>query len=57
LYSKVAEAAESRPTSDVDCLVEVTPRLAYYALEEELRAPGFRHDREAPVICAGGSKG
>ena len=51
LYSTVARAAESRPTNDVDCIIEVVPRMAYYELEEELRAQGFRHDHEAPVIC------
>jgi hypothetical protein len=51
LYSTVATAAESRPTNDVDCILEVVPRMAYYALEEELRRLGFRHDQEAPIIC------
>lgn len=51
LYSTVARAAESRPTVDVDCIIEVAPRMAYYALEEELRALGFRNDQESKVIC------
>ena len=29
LYSTVARAAESRPTVDVDCIIEVAPRMAY----------------------------
>lgn len=41
--------AESRPTVDVDCITEVSPRSAYYALEYKLRALGFRNDQQ--VIC------
>lgn len=51
LYSTFAKATESRPTNDVDCIIEVVPRMAYYALEEELRALGFRHDHTTAVIC------
>lgn len=51
LYSTTARAAESRPTMDVDCIIEVVPRMAYYVLEDELRALGFRHDQESNVIC------
>lgn len=51
LYSTVARAVESRPTIDVDCIIEVLPRMSYYVLEEELRALGFRHDQESKVIC------
>lgn len=47
----MARAAESRPTIDVDCIIEVVPRLAYYVLEGELRALRFRHDQESQVIC------
>jgi predicted nucleotidyltransferase len=42
---------EPRTTDDVDCIVEVAPRAAFYALEEELRALGFVNDVEANVIC------
>ena len=51
LYSTVPQAAESRPTNDIDCIIEVVPRMAYYVLEEELRALGFRNDQTAKVIC------
>lgn len=51
LYNTVPQAPESRFTNDVDCLIEVVPRMAYYALEDELRALGFRHDQTANVIC------
>ena len=45
LYNTTPGAPESRPTTDVDCIIEVVPRMAYYALEEELRALGFRNDQ------------
>lgn len=51
LYSTVSTAPESRPTNDVDCIIEVVPRMAYYALEEELRALGFENDQTAKIIC------
>lgn len=51
LYTTVAKAPESRFTNDVDCIIEVVPRMAYYALEEQLRALGFVHDQAAKVIC------
>ncbi|MFD2788057.1 hypothetical protein [Hymenobacter rubripertinctus] len=51
LYSTAPQAAESRPTNDVDCIIEVVPRMAYYELEEELRGLGFRHDQTSSVIC------
>jgi hypothetical protein len=35
---------EPRITDDVDCIVEVTPRTAFYRLEEELRTLGFVND-------------
>ena len=42
---------EVRATQDVDVIVEVTSRLAYYRLEEELRLRGFKQDmsENAPV--------
>jgi hypothetical protein len=51
LYTTVPKAPESRFTNDVDCIIEVVPRMAYYALEEELRALGFVNDQMAKVIC------
>ena len=42
---------EPRTTDDVDCIVEVAPRTAFYALEEELRTLGFVNDVEANIIC------
>lgn len=41
-----------RPTKDVDVIVEVSPRSAYYRLEEELRGLGFMNDmREGAPQC------
>lgn len=51
LYNTAPKAPESRFTNDVDCIIEVVPRMAYYDLEEELRALGFRNDQTAAVIC------
>ena len=51
LYTTVPKAPESRFTNDVDCIIEVVPRMAYYTLEEELRALGFVNDQTAKVIC------
>lgn len=38
-----------RPTKDVDVIVEISTRPAYYRFEERLRAAQFRDDGE--VIC------
>ncbi|GAA3976433.1 nucleotidyl transferase AbiEii/AbiGii toxin family protein [Hymenobacter antarcticus] len=52
LYSTSAtRTPEPRITDDVDCIVEVAPRTAFYALEEELRALGFANDVASGVIC------
>jgi len=42
---------EVRATQDVDVIVEVASRMAYYLLEEELRLRGFKQDmsENAPV--------
>lgn len=42
-------APPPRPTKDVDVIVEVASRTAYYEFEERLRAAGFRD--EETVIC------
>ena len=51
LYADDAELSDIRPTKDVDCVIEINSRIAYYKLEEELRAKGFRNDtsENAPV--------
>lgn len=52
LYSTgVMATPEPRTTDDVDCIVEVAPRTAFYALEEELRRQGFVNDVESGIIC------
>lgn len=42
-------APPPRPTKDVDVIIEVATRSAYYAFEDQLRAVGFRNNKE--VIC------
>ena len=52
LYSTSAtRTPEPRITDDVDCIVEVAPRTAFYQLEDDLRALGFVHDVASGVIC------
>jgi hypothetical protein len=40
-----------RPTDDVDVVVEVATRSAFYDFEAKLREVGFREDQESGVIC------
>jgi predicted nucleotidyltransferase len=52
LYSTTpTETPEPRITDDVDCIVEVAPRTAFYQLEDELRTLGFVNDVTSGVIC------
>lgn len=44
-------APEPRVTKDVDLVVEVASRLAWYDFEGRLRAHGLRHDTSSSVIC------
>lgn len=44
-------APEPRVTKDVDLVVEVASRSAWYRFEERLRAHGLRNDASSPVIC------
>lgn len=46
-------ATGTRETDDVDCVIELVGKAKYYALEERLRALGFRNplEAEAPVLC------
>lgn len=44
-------APEPRVTKDVDLVVEVASRVAWYRFEERLRAHGLRNDASSPVIC------
>ncbi len=38
-----------RPTEDIDCVIEVTTRSAFYEMEKKLRSLGFKHDMS--LIC------
>ena len=52
LYSTTPLATpEPRVTDDVDCIIEVAPRTAFYQLEDELRSLGFVNDVTSGVIC------
>ena len=44
-------APEPRVTKDVDLVVEVASRRAWYDFEARLRAHGLRHDTSSSVIC------
>lgn len=49
-------AAEFRPTNDVDVIVEITSRHAYYELEDRLRELGFVNDEEDGSSSGRGSR-
>ncbi|GAA3970170.1 nucleotidyl transferase AbiEii/AbiGii toxin family protein [Hymenobacter antarcticus] len=49
LYASSPAAPISRPTDDVDCIIELASYGAFAALEERLRARGFRNDVESRV--------
>jgi predicted nucleotidyltransferase len=52
LYSTTSTTTpEPRITEDVDCIIEVAPRTAFYQLEDELRSLGFVNDVDSGVIC------
>lgn len=40
-----------RVTKDVDVVVEVATRVAWYGFEERLRGHGLRNDTSSPVVC------
>jgi predicted nucleotidyltransferase len=42
---------ETRPTEDVDIVVEITHYSQYAAIEEKLRSKGFANDVTSGVIC------
>lgn len=43
--------ADMRPTLDVDLIVEITSRMEYQQLEEQLRALGFSQQIDSEIIC------
>lgn len=51
LYADDAAASEIRPTTDVDCVIELTSYGRYESFEERLREKGFTNDIESRVIC------
>jgi hypothetical protein len=51
LYTSDPAASDIRPTLDVDCVIELSSRIALVRLEENLRTKRFAHDMspEAPI--------
>jgi predicted nucleotidyltransferase len=51
LYANNPAASEIRPTLDVDCVIEISSRLQFAKMEENLRAKGFKNDtsKGAPI--------
>lgn len=52
LYASDPAASDIRLTLDVDCVIELSSRITYAKLEEEMRARGFANDTsEGAPIC------
>lgn len=52
LYADNPAASEIRPTIDVDCVIEISSRLQFAKMEENLRGRGFKNDTsEGAPIC------
>ena len=52
LYADDPATSDVRPTLDIDCVVEISTRKAYYELEDELRKKNFKNDtRPNAPIC------
>ena len=51
LYADNPAASEIRPTIDVDCVIEISSRLQFARMEENLRVKGFTNDtsKGAPI--------
>lgn len=51
LYANDPAASDIRPTLDVDCVNELSSRMAHAKLEENLRQKGFANDtsKDAPI--------
>lgn len=51
LYADDSAASDIRPTTDVDCLIELSSRSSHAKLEETLRKKGFKNDitKGAPI--------
>ena len=52
LYADNPAASEIRPTIDVDCVIEISSRLQFARMEENLKVRGFKNDMsEGAPIC------
>jgi predicted nucleotidyltransferase len=51
LYAPKEISFETRPTDDVDIVVELASYMDYSKLDEDLRRLGFRNDIESGIIC------
>ncbi len=51
LYITEPEVVQVRETLDVDCVVEVSGRVAYEEIVQRLRKKGFSEDMKEKVIC------
>ncbi|HTM66044.1 MAG TPA: nucleotidyl transferase AbiEii/AbiGii toxin family protein [Flavipsychrobacter sp.] len=51
LYADHPEQTDTRPTDDIDVLVEIATYSAYTKLQERLRVLGFALDTEAKITC------
>ena len=51
LYAPREMSYETRPTDDVDVVVELASYLDYSKLDEQLRLIGFQNDIESGIIC------
>lgn len=51
LFLTDATAPAPRPTKDVDVIVELATRAAYYSFADKLRVLGFREAVEANILC------
>lgn len=50
-YFTSSALPDARFTKDVDCVVEVVTKKAYYRLQESLRELGFKEDVSSSTIC------
>lgn len=51
VYADDPASEDARPTTDVDCVLQLGILNDQYALEEALRRKHFQHDIESGVIC------
>ncbi len=53
LYYQTTSTANVRPTNDVDCVIQVTSRSEYYAIEKQLEKRGFKYpvSDDNPPTC------